>query len=191
MSGRFCKKIINVLVDNDSKSLKALRTSQKCIYEEKELPSKRQPWRWQLRSLAAWPRTWWRRAPLGPCRNICSKRCELNELVELHCVGDCWQPNLNLRLKWPSPQHPDLALCKHQLAHTQRLIYKEDMAIYQIAEERDVYPVRLEDKLLEVRSSGGKEGVATCRLLLSPAELHKTWSNTPPGFLVVLHILNV
>ena len=72
--------------------------------------------------------------------------------MELHCVGDCWQPNLNLRLKWPSPQHPDLALCKHQLAHTQRLIYKEDMAIYQIAEERDVYPVRLEDKLLEVRS---------------------------------------
>ena len=102
---------------DDAQTSKASGTSQKSICD-KRLPSKRQPWRWQLRSLEASLRTWWRRAPLAPSHNISGQR----DMVEMslwkkmcaaQCVGDCWQPTLLSG----SASNTQIALYKHQLAH--------------------------------------------------------------------------
>ena len=105
---------------DDAQTSKAWGTSQKSI-SDKRLPSKRQPWRWQLRSLEAWPRTWWRTAPLAPSCNISDQRDMADmslwrKMCGAQCVGDCWQPTL---LSGPA-SNTQMALYKHQLAHAQR-----------------------------------------------------------------------
>ena len=79
-------------------------------------------------------------------------RCELDELVNEDYIS----------INWATP--------KGAIVWLMLLVvyWYEHLPIWIEVEERDVYPVRLEDKLLEVRSSGGKEGVATCLLLTSP-----------------------
>ena len=57
------------------------------------------------------------------------------------------------------------------------------VATYQLAEARDVYPVRLEVRLPSSKEERGSG-------YLSPAELHRALPYTRPVFLEILHMPN-
>ena len=84
-----------------------------------------------------------------------------------------------------------MALYKHQLAHTQKgrewlqllMVMATAAVTYRIAEERDVYPVRLEGRLPSSKEEWGSG-------YLSPAEIHRACPYLHPAASILLHMLN-
>ena len=165
MSGRFCKKIINVLVMmthcKHNNSWKASGTSQKCISEEKGYRASDNPDADSFGALQL------------------DRKHDEGGLHWRHVgISEMW-------VRWAC----EWRLYKHQLGHTQRcycMVKATGMATYWYGylpnwievEERDVYPVRLEDRL---RSWGGSGYLPFTHL--ATAELHRVC--TQPGMIVL------